>query len=82
MAGLGVPPLPDVLIHDHDGDGPVVVEFSVPVGARKRRFLVFEAEDFEDAKETAEVLLKRAQRACNGDALDAILGVGLLDNDA
>ena len=77
MAGFGVPPAPDVFIHDHDGDGPVVVELSVPVSERKRRVLVFEVDDFDDGAELAELLLQRARRPCDGDALDAIL----LDED-
>ena len=67
---------PDILIHEDDG---FTVEVSVPVGKRERRFLTFEAEDRQDAEGLAQSLLRRAQRPCEGDALDAVLGVGLFN---
>ena len=70
---------PDIRILDAEGDGCFTVEVSVPVGERKRRFLTFEAANRDDAEGLAESLLRLAQRPCEGDALDAVLGVGLLD---
>ena len=71
--------VPDILVHDADEDGTFTVEVSVPVGERERRFLTFEAADREDAEGLAQSLVRLAQRPCDGDALDAVLGVGLLD---
>ena len=70
--------VPDIRILDPEGDGTFTVEVSVPVGERERRFLCFEAEDRQDAEGLAQSLLRRAQRPCSGDALDAVIGVGLL----
>ena len=68
---------PDIIVHDDDG--AYMVELSVPVVARRRRFLRVEAADREDAEGLARILLERAQRPCRGDAIDAVLGVGLLE---
>lgn len=65
---------PDIYIFDEDSGDGVTVELSVPMGVRKRRFLTFFASDRKEAEGLVQILLERAQRPCEGDAIDAVLG--------
>ena len=71
--------MPDIRILDPEGDGLMVVEVSIPTGPRTRRAVEFECEGREDAAGLAQSLLRRSQRPCVGDPIDAVLGLGLLN---
>ena len=71
--------VPDIRILDPEGDGLMVVEVSIPTGPRTRRAVEFECEGGDDAEGLAGSLLRLSQRPCEGDAIDAVLGVGLLE---
>ena len=69
--------MPDIYILNEDGC--CVVELSVPVGPTSRRFLEFHSADRDEAEGLAHELRRLSNRPCSGDAIDAILGVDLLD---
>ena len=68
---------PDIFILDEDWG--FTVEISILTGPTTRRVVEFEANDRAEAEELAQSLLTLSQRPCEGDAIDALLGVGLLE---